>query len=58
MEKTNQFYDQGRTDRSVTPRIMKLISVTIFLETDEINIFPLYGKINTQEEKSGRCYRI
>ena len=41
--KQNQFHNEGLTAMSVTPRNVKLISVTSFLETDEIKIYPLYG---------------
>ena len=41
--KINQFHDQGITDISVTSRIVKLISVTIFTETDKNNFNPIYG---------------
>jgi hypothetical protein len=41
--KPNQFHIKGITAKSVTPRNVKLISVSIFLETDENQIYPLYG---------------
>ncbi len=56
--KSNQFHDQGITAMSVTPRIVKIISVTNFIEADEIDIFPLHGRLKHSRLKSRRCYRI
>ncbi len=38
-----QFHQNGKTDVSVTTRKVKLVSVTVFTETDETQIYPLYG---------------
>jgi hypothetical protein len=35
--------DFGETDMSVIARKVKLKSVTVFTETDEIKIYPLHG---------------
>jgi hypothetical protein len=40
--KPNQFHIKDITAKSVTPRNVKLISVSNFLETDENQIYPLY----------------
>jgi hypothetical protein len=56
--KPNQFYKKGITAKSVTPRNVKLISVSIFLETDEIQIYPLYGISRFSSESEKECYRI
>jgi hypothetical protein len=56
--KQNQFHIKGITAMSVTPRNVKLISVTSFLETDEIKIYPLYGISRFSQENETECYRI
>ena len=54
----NQFHIKGITAMSVTPRNVKLISVTSFLETDEIKIYPLYGISRFSWEYETECYKL
>jgi hypothetical protein len=43
-------YDFGETDTSVTTLNVKLTSVTVFTETYEIKIYPLYGISKISQE--------